>query len=86
MTRRILLGRMGIPNCGHQDDPGTTGRRLEGMCGSEIGKPAVHTVHPLRLALKLQMHKIGFPDIDAEARGYACTRSLESVCGKFSKR
>ena len=59
---------------------------MEGVCGSEIGKPALHAVHPLRLARKLQMHRMECPGVDSEARGYACTRSLESARGKFSRR
>ena len=65
-------------NCGHQDDPGMTGRRLEGVCGSEIGRLAVHAVDTLRLARKMQMHRMGCPDTAADARGYGCTRSLEA--------
>ena len=86
MTRWIHPGRMRMPNCGHRDDPRMTGRRLEGVCGSEIGWPAVQAAHPLRLARKLLMHRMDCPDIAAEARGCACTRSLESACGKFSRR
>ena len=73
-------------NCGHQDDPGMTGRRLEGVCGSEIGRLAVHAVDTLRLARKMQMHRMGCPDTAADARGYGCTRSLEAASEKFSRR
>ena len=70
-SKRIPPGRMRLTNCGHQDDPGMTGRRLEGVCGSEIGRPAHHVVHPLRLARKLQMQRMECQDTAAEARGYA---------------
>ena len=83
---RIPPVRMRVPNCGHQGDPGMTGRRLEGVCGSEIGRPAVHAAHPLRLARKLQMHRMENQETAAEARGDACKRSLKSACGKFSRR
>ena len=62
------------------------GASMEGSCGSEIGRPALHAMHPLRLARKVQMHRSECPDTAAETRGYACTRSLEPACGKFSRR
>ena len=49
-TRRTPPSRRGALHCRHRDDPGTTGRRLVGPCGSKIGRPALHAVHPLRLA------------------------------------
>ena len=85
-TRRMLPWRIMVPNCGHRDDPGMTGRRLEGVCGSRIGRSALHALRHLRLARKLQRHRIECPGVATEARGYACTRSLESACGKFSRR
>ena len=80
-SKRIPLGRIRVPNRGHQNDPGMTRRRMEGVCGLEIGRPAVHAVHLLRLARKMQIHRMECQDTAAEARGNAYTRSLESACG-----
>ena len=85
-ARRIATGRTSVPNCGSRHDPEMTGLRLEGVCCSEIGRPAVHAAHPLRLALKLRMYRMECQDTTAEARGCACTRSLESARGKFCLR
>ena len=85
-TRRNSSGRIGAPHCGSRDDPGATELHLEGVCESDIGTPALHAVHPLRLAQKLQMDRIECPGDASEARGYACTRSLESARGIFSRR
>ena len=63
-----------------------TGQRLEGVCGSGIGRPALHAVKCLRLAQKLQMHRMECPGVATEARGCACTRSLESAVVMFSRR
>ena len=79
-SKRIPLGRIRVPNRGHQNDPGMTRRRLEGVCGLEIGRPAVHAVHLLRLGRKMHIHRMECQDTAAEARGNAYTRSLESAC------
>ena len=80
-TRRISPGQMRVSNCGRQEDPGMTGRRLEGACGSEIRRPGLHAVNPLRLAQKLHKHIIECPGVATEAWGCAGKRSLESGCG-----
>ena len=59
---------------------------MEGPCGSKIERSALHAVHPLRLAQKLQMHRVECPGVATEAWGYACTRSLESALTGFEGR
>ena len=84
--RRMPPSKIMVPNWGHRDDPGMTRLHLQGVCGSEIGRPALHAVHPLRLAQKLQMHRMECPGVATEAWGCACTRSLESARGIVSRR
>ena len=68
-TRRMPPWRIIMPNCGHRDDPGMSRLHLQGVCRSEIGRPALHAVHPLRLAQKLQIHRVECQNTAAEARG-----------------
>ena len=85
-TRRVHPWRIMVPNCGHRDDPGMTRLHLQGACGSEIGRPALHDVQPLRLAKNLEMHRMECPGVATEARGCACTRTLEAARGIVSRR
>ena len=82
-SRRTSPGRIRAPTCGRRDDPGMTKRHLQGVCGSEIGRPALQPLHPLRIAQKLQMHRTECSGVATEARGCECTTPAEVSVWNF---